>query len=84
MTTTHELPYGSTKASTACRLESSCRCLLTLLDGLALVLVEDPQDIDEAEGGSQATQNRLMGGIDLGHGPRPVPAAVARRGGPEV
>jgi hypothetical protein len=48
------------------------------------VVVDDPQDLDEAEGGSQPAQGRLLVGDDLGHGPswlspwRVVPA------GPEV
>jgi hypothetical protein len=41
-----------------------------------VVVVEDPQDLDEAEGGAQPPQGRLLVGVDLGHGP-----ADYRRGG---
>ena len=47
--------------------------LLALLDGLVVlvlaVVVDDPQDLDETESGSQATQGRRLVGVDLGHGP---------------
>src|SRR5215212_4701105 len=36
---------------------------------LVVVVADDPQNFDEAEGGSQATQGRLLVGVDLGHGP---------------
>ena len=36
---------------------------------LAVVMVDDPQDLDEAEGGSQLPQGRLLVGVDLSHGP---------------
>ena len=47
------------------------RFLLALLDRLVLVLVlvDDPQDLHEAEGGSQPSQGRLLIGVKLGHGP---------------
>jgi hypothetical protein len=32
-------------------------------------MVDDPQDLDEAEGGSQLSQGRLLVGVDLSHGP---------------
>jgi hypothetical protein len=55
---------------------SVCRwCLLALVEGLAValvlvvVVVDDPQDLDEAEGGPQPTQGRLLVGVELGHGP---------------
>ena len=32
-------------------------------------MVDDPQDLDEAEGGSQLPQGRLLVGVDLSHGP---------------
>jgi hypothetical protein len=41
-----------------------------------------PQDLDEAEWDPQAPQGRLLVGVELGHGPGPATAAVARRGGP--
>jgi hypothetical protein len=31
-------------------------------------VVDDPQNLDEAEGGSQAPQGRRLVGVDLGHG----------------
>jgi hypothetical protein len=34
---------------------------------LDVVVVDDPQDLDEAESGSQATQVRRLVGVDLGH-----------------
>jgi hypothetical protein len=32
-------------------------------------VVDDRHDLDEAEGGSQASQGRLLVGIELGHRP---------------
>ena len=54
---------------------------LAVLDQLVVVIlgvVDDPQDLDEAEGGSQPPQGRLLVGVgvDLGHGP-----GCYRRGG---
>jgi hypothetical protein len=43
--------------------------VLVLILLLALVMVDDPQDLDEAEGGSQPPQGRLLVGVDFGHGP---------------
>jgi hypothetical protein len=49
--------------------------LLTFLGELVVVLVldlivvDDPQDLDEAEGGSQPPQGRRLVGVDLGHRP---------------
>ena len=37
---------------------------------LAVIVVDDSQDLDEAEGGSQPPQGRLLVGINLGHRPR--------------
>jgi hypothetical protein len=37
---------------------------------LVLAVVDDSQDQDEAEGGSQPAQGRLLLGVDLGHGRR--------------
>jgi len=51
------------------------RALLTFLGELVVVLVldlivvDDPQDFDEAEGGSQPPQGRRLVGVDLGHRP---------------
>ena len=36
---------------------------------LDLIVVDDPQDFDEAEGGSQPPQGRRLVGVDLGHRP---------------
>jgi hypothetical protein len=36
---------------------------------VALVVVDDSQDLDEAKGGPQPTQGRLLVRVDLGHGP---------------
>jgi hypothetical protein len=63
-------------------------CLLTL-EGLVVVVlvvvvVDDPQDLDEAEGGSQATQGRLVVGVDLGHGPARLPSRWLVASDPEV
>jgi hypothetical protein len=32
-------------------------------------VVDDPQDLDEAEGGPQPAQGRLLVGVDRSHGP---------------
>ena len=51
---------------------------------LALVMVDDPQDLDEAEGGSQPPQGRLLVGVDLSHGrSRLVPGWLVAAG-PQV
>jgi hypothetical protein len=47
------------------------------------VVVDDPQDLDEAKGGRQPPQGRLLLGVDLGHG-RPATAVAARRVGPQM
>ena len=39
--------------------------VLVLILLLALVMVDDLQDLDEAEGGSQPPQGRLLVGVDL-------------------
>jgi hypothetical protein len=53
---------------------------LAVLDRLVTlvltVVVDDPQDLDEAEGGPQPAQGRLLVGVDLGHGT----AGYRRRG----
>jgi hypothetical protein len=52
---------------------------LAVLDQLVVVIlgvVDDPQDLDEAEGGSQPPQGRLLLGVDLGQA-----RAGYRRGG---
>lgn len=43
------------------------------------LVVDDLQDLDEAEGGPQPSQDRLLVGVELGHGGRSAIAAVARR-----
>jgi hypothetical protein len=49
--------------------------LLTFLDRLVLalvlviVVVDDPQDLDEAEGGPKSAQGRLLVGVEFGHRP---------------
>ena len=48
------------------------------------MVVDDPQNLDEAEGRAQAPQGRLLVGIDLGHEPGPATAAVAHPARPEV
>jgi hypothetical protein len=53
--------------------------LLAFLEGFFVVLVpvvavvNDPQDLDKPKGGSEATQRRLLVGVDLGHGPSRLP-----------
>ena len=67
-----------------------CRwCPLALVDGLAVlvlvvVVVDDPQDLDEAEGGSQPAQGRLLVGVDLGHVSSRLPPRWLVASGPEV
>ena len=39
--------------------------VLLLLLALVMVMADDPQDLDEAEGGSQPPQGRLLVGVDL-------------------
>jgi hypothetical protein len=56
---------------------------LALLEGLVVVLVlagamvDDLEDLDEAERGPQPPQDRLLAGVDLGHGPGRLPPLVA-------
>ncbi len=47
---------------------------------LAGVVVDDPQDLDEAEGDPQAPQGRLLVGVDLGHGPSRLPPGLVAAG----
>jgi hypothetical protein len=47
-------------------------------------VVDDPQDLDEAEGGSQPAQGRLLVGVDLGHGPGRLPPRWLVAASPEV
>ena len=39
----------------------------------ALAMVDDPQDLDEAEGGAQPPQRRLLLGVEFGHGRSGLP-----------
>jgi hypothetical protein len=62
-----------------------------LLDGFVVVLiliglrvVDDPQNLDEAEGSSRTTQGRLLVGVDLGHGRGRLPPRRLVAPGPEV
>jgi hypothetical protein len=41
--------------------------VLVLILDLVLLVVDDLQDLDEAEGGSQPAQGRRLVGVDLGH-----------------
>jgi hypothetical protein len=47
-------------------------------------MVDDPQDLDEAEGGSQPAQGRLLVGVDLGHGPGRLAPRWVVAAGPQV
>jgi hypothetical protein len=40
----------------------------------------DPQDLDEAEGGAQVPQGRLLVGVDLGHVPSRLPPGLVAAG----
>jgi hypothetical protein len=64
------------------------RSLLAFLGYVVLVLagvvVDDPQDLDEAEGDPQAPQGRLLVGVDLGHGPTGYGRGGSSRRGLEV
>ena len=51
---------------------------------LVLVVVDDPKDFDEAEGGSQPPQGRLLVGVDLGHGVSRLPPWRLVATGPQV
>jgi hypothetical protein len=62
-----------------------------LLDGLVVVVlvlvglvVDDRQYLDEAEGGSQAAQGRLLVRVDLGHGRSRLPPRRLVAAGSEV
>jgi hypothetical protein len=48
------------------------------------VVVDDPQNFDEPKGGSQATQDRLLVGVDLGHDPTWLAPRWLVALGPEV
>ncbi len=43
-------------------------CLFVALSSVILI-IDDPKDLDEAEGGSQPPQGRLLVRVDLSHGP---------------
>jgi hypothetical protein len=47
-------------------------------------VVDDPQDLDEAEGGSQPAQGRLLVGVDLSHGRSRLSPRWLVAPGPEV
>jgi hypothetical protein len=47
-------------------------------------VVDDLQDLDEAEGGPQPAQGRLLVGVDLGHGPSRLPLRWLVAAGPQV
>ena len=47
-------------------------------------MVDDPQGLDEAEGGSKPAQGRLLIGVDLGHGRSWLPLRWLVVAGPEV
>ena len=47
-------------------------------------MVDDRQDLDEAEGGPQASQGRRLDGIELGHGPSRLPPRWLVSSGPKV
>jgi hypothetical protein len=49
-----------------------------------VVVVDDPQHFNEAEGGSQPPQGRLLVGVELGHGPGRLPSRRLVAAGPEV
>jgi hypothetical protein len=51
---------------------------------LVIVVVDDPQDLDEAEGGSEAPQGRLLLGIELGHRPGRLAPWWLVASGPQV
>jgi len=58
--------------------------LLAPLEGLVVVLVHDPQGPDEAEGGAQPAQGRLLVRGRPRSWDRPATAAVLVAAGPEV
>jgi hypothetical protein len=47
-------------------------------------VVDDLQDLDEAEGGPKPSQSRLLVGIELGHGPSRLAPRCLVESGPEV
>jgi hypothetical protein len=51
---------------------------------LALLVVEDLQDLDEAERRPQPTKGHLLVGVDLGHGPDRLPPQRLVASGPKV
>jgi hypothetical protein len=61
-------------------------CVLVLLEDLVLtlVVVDDPEDLDEAECGSQPTQGRLLVRVELGHDSSRLPPRRLVAPGPEV
>jgi hypothetical protein len=48
------------------------------------LVVDDRQDLDEAEGGPQASQGRRLVGVELGHGPSRLPPRWLVASGPQV
>ncbi len=48
------------------------------------MVVDDPQDLDEAEGGAQAPQGRLLIRVDVGHGRSRLPPRWFVASGPEM
>jgi hypothetical protein len=48
------------------------------------LVVVDPQDLDEAEGGSQPAQGRLLVWVDLGHDPGRLPPGWLVAAGAQV
>ena len=65
------------------------RRVLLSFNGFALalvlvVVVDDPQDFDKAEGSSKPPQGRLLVGVDLGHGPSRLPPRRLVTPGPQV
>jgi hypothetical protein len=47
-------------------------------------VVDDPQDLDEAEGSSKPAQGRLLVGVDLSNGPGQLPPRWFVASGPEM
>jgi hypothetical protein len=58
--------------------------LLVVVLVLVLVVIDDPQHFDEAEGGSQPAQGRLLVGVDLSHSSSRLPPRWLVAAGPQV